>query len=397
MSRNANRFVIIIFICCIFMIPILTVARRGEDISFYENRTKAALPKVEMQTVLNGTFFSGIDAAVSDRICFRDDLIKLNTSLDLLLDRPVVNEYVASSSALINFHGYMTWSTEFLGNEAAAVVDGITRIHDVIRSYGGYFVYVGLPQQYTYFASDYPVYMDDRLWNTEAIRAAFSTEMASRQIPFIDMNAKYRSLGQLPEYYFTTDHHYSYQGAFIAYQTILEQIRGATGFDIPDLVDADVDFITLPNPFLGSGNRALYGAWKKTDLLQIAEMRRPIDFVRFDNGVQVDSVVYALPQNETERISYSVYMGGDVGETVIKTGRSQLPSVLILGESFTNALETLIWTGFNETRSLDFRYNEDVSLQEYILEYKPDVVICVKDEGTYLDKVSNGYFFTAQD
>ena len=397
MKTYANRFVLAVFLAGILILPILSVVLRSADILYYENRPKAAAPQFTWESALDGQYFTSIDTALSDRIFFRDRMIQTNTSLDLLARRPVVNNYVISTNALVNFHGYLTWGTEHLPQVANDVVGGIARIQDTIQSYGGQFFYVGLPQQYTYFASVYPNYMDDRLWNTEAIRNAFSQAMASRHIPFIDMNAEYRALGQPADYYFFTDHHFSYQGAFLTSQIFMQQVRQQTGYDIPVLSAEDIDFITLPNPFLGSRDRALYDTWKKEEFLEIGIPKQPIQFTRYDNGNPTASSVYDLPLSVTERISYSIYMGGDVGETIILTERPELPKLLIIGESFTNALETLLWVGFDETRSLDYRYNDtDESLEEYILHYKPDVVLCVKDEGTYLDRASNAYFYKQQ-
>ena len=84
---------------------------------------------------------------------------------------------------------------------------------------------MGVPQQAIYFADHYPEYMDNRLWHTTAIRTAFSKYMAQEDVPFIDMYTKYRELGAPKDYYFETDHHYTYKGAYAAYLTLLERIR----------------------------------------------------------------------------------------------------------------------------------------------------------------------------
>ena len=100
--------------------------------------------------------------------------------------------------------------------------------------------------------------------------------------------------------------------------------------------------------------------------------------------------MYLFPTTEAEDVTYSAYMGGDIGETVIRTNRPELKNALIFGDSYTNPIETLLWTGFNETRSLDYRYYDEKSLLEYIDEYQPDVVITVRDESVYLVGDGNG-------
>ena len=83
-------------------------------------------------------------------------------------------------------------------------------------------------------------------------------------------------------------------------------------------------------------------------------------------------------------------MGGDYGETVLETHRPELPKLLIFGDSFTNALETLLYASFDETRSMDLRHYHGGSLRDYIADYRPDVVLCVLNDSFYYTTAGNG-------
>ena len=100
--------------------------------------------------------------------------------------------------------------------------------------------------------------------------------------------------------------------------------------------------------------------------------------------------MYNLPQTDTELVAYEIYMGGDIAETIIKTDRPELPNALIYGDSFTNAAETILYSSFNETRSLDLRHYSAKTLREYIDEYKPNVVICIRDDSCFFNMDGNG-------
>ena len=119
---------------------------------------------------------------------------------------------------------------------------------------------------------------------------------------------------------------------------------------------------------------------------------RLVPFTRWDWGNETAgaSEVYSVPVSETDDVLYSLYMGGDVSITRIETNRSNLPTVLVYGDSFTNALESLIWYNFDTMYSLDFRYYSDMSLEEFIAEYRPDVVICVRDYEQLINPSFNG-------
>lgn len=77
-------------------------------------------------------------------------------------------------------------------------------------------------------------------------------------------------------------------------------------------------------------------------------------------------------------------MGGDIAEGIIRTYRPELPNVLLFGNSFTKALETFLYTSFNETRSLDLRHYQQKGILDYIEEYRPDIVIYLKYDLEYL-------------
>ena len=127
------------------------------------------------------------------------------------------------------------------------------------------------------------------------------------------------------------------------------------------------------------------------DRLGIYRLKDPLPYIRRDNGEEVDQIFF-IPEDPKEKITYNVYMGGDVAETVIETGREELPDVLVFGDSFTNPVETLLYASFNRTVAVDLRHNTEKTIYEYIEEYQPDLVLCIRDDTAYLSTDGNGGF-----
>lgn len=71
-------------------------------------------------------------------------------------------------------------------------------------------------------------------------------------------------------------------------------------------------------------------------------------------------------------------MGGDKANTVINTQRSNLPNVLFIGDSFTNALEYLAVQSFNEIHSIDTRHYKEL-IYDYINQNHFDYIIIVRE------------------
>ncbi len=116
----------------------------------------------------------------------------------------------------------------------------------------------------------------------------------------------------------------------------------------------------------------------------------PLPYLRSITGEPVDGEVYALPDNDWQEVLYTAYMGGDLSESRIDTGREELPDILIYGDSFTNALECVLWYSFDTMYSYDFRYYTGHTLDELIRKYQPDVVVCVRDYQQLLLETGNG-------
>ena len=155
------------------------------------------------------------------------------------------------------------------------------------------------------------------------------------------------------------------------------------GWYLPVLTEEDLDFRELPNPYIATRNRKLYNLWPNEERAVIGVQRTPVPFTRYDNGQPSDKPLFVLPAADYLPTTYNLYMGGDFAETVLETGRAELPNALIFGDSFTNALETLLYASFNETRVLDLRQYDEMSLRDYIGQYRPDVVLCIQNDTFY--------------
>ena len=92
-------------------------------------------------------------------------------------------------------------------------------------------------------------------------------------------------------------------------------------------------------------------------------------------------------------MTYSVFMGGDIAESVIRTNRPELPGILIVGDSFTNPVEAFCIYSFDEVRSLDFRYYTKQSLTDYLAQHPADAVVIIRDNLNYAESAGDGTLF----
>lgn len=396
-SKWADWFILIGFLGFLALALVVTLIRPKSGWSYYENRNLARPAPLSVETVLDGTFPASVEPVLQDHAAGRNTLMKLSAWADLhLFRRPVVNEVVPSQGMLLGFNPYESPDPAYITAQAQAMADQLAQLQEVVEGYGGYFYYVAVPGQYTYFADAYPNFLNNREVYTALELPAFTQAMADRGVPLLDIGPVLEDLGSPREYYSLADYHYQFEGAYVTYQTILEAINRDLGWDLTVLDGSSMTTQTLPNPYLGSRGRKIFGLENCGEHLTIGLPKDPIPFTRTDNGTETATTVYAMPATDTEDVLYSLYMGGDVGETVIETNRPDLPSILIYGDSFTNPVECLAYYSFDEMRSIDLRHYKDMPLADYIQTYQPDIVVGIRDYEALLSTDFNGSPFQIQ-
>ena len=392
MKRICEWAMVLLFSASLLILMAATILLPKERYSYYENRNLSDIPVLSAETVLSGQIFDDLETMFCDYAAWRTGALKAMTWCDLnLFHRPVVNDTVVTDEVLLEQLYTMPDSAEDIVRKAEDVAADNAALRDQIESYGGCYCYLAVPCQYAYYEDKYPSYLENRAAYTAAELAAFSAAMEEHGVTYVDMGSIFDAKGHLPEFSSTVDNHYGLPGAYETYRAAVQALHSAYGLALPFPEEGtDVDFTALPNPYMGSRTRKLMGLRGNDEHLLTAVFREDIPFTRFDNGGEAAPSVYALPATDSEPVTYGLYMGGDIAETVIRTDRPALPSVLIFGDSFTNPVECLAYYSFNELRSIDLRHYTAQSLRDYVDAYRPDVVLCVRDYQSLLSREYNG-------
>ena len=359
--------------------------------SFYENRNLASFPELTAEGVMDGSFFTDLDTYIKERSSAREIFLRLSTWIDLhILHRPVVNDVVITENTLLPFNPYEIVSGDTINQYADTVSENLKAHTELVESYQGSFYYVAVPCQYVCKSDSYPWYLNNRSEYTSASRDALFPKLDAASVDYIDMLAYYENAGRPESYTSNIDNHYSILGGYATYLEIINRINADGKYSLDPLEEGEFSYQKVEKRYLGSRTRKLFDMWDISEPLGIIIPHKEVPFTRYNYGSEVTPRVYAIPE-KTERYStYGVYMGGDISETVIKTNRPELPSVLVYGDSFTNAVESLLWYNFDTMYSLDYRYYDEMDLHSYIEKYQPDIVICIRDYEAMLAPWGNG-------
>lgn len=391
MKKTQQLITIFLFVFLIFAVPILAKTEKKNNFLFYENRNVNYIADFTKDGFLDGSFFQSIENYFIDIFPYRENILAFHTYLDRsILKKPVVNDIVFSDDILLAKMNYAKCDEQKIKDDAEKMAVRLSSLNETTKKNGGKLYYVALNEQYSYFRDKYPDYIFNNEEKLEKTSEYFFNALESNNINYINMGKVFEGLGKKDSYYSKLDHHYSFEGAFITYQAIMDRLNSDCSFNTSKLEKSDFNFELLDNPYIGSRNRKLMGVYDFEEKLEIGYPKKNIPFERWDNGEKTQSKLFYYPEDKNQYITYLTYMGGDIAETVIKTNREELPNILIIGDSFTNPLESIIYTSFNEMHSLDFRKYNQMTAKEYIDKYKPDIVLIVRDDTSYFTFDGNG-------
>ncbi len=331
MKKFSEWVMALLFSGTLLVLMAATILLPKERYSYYENRNLSAFPEISVESIANGKVFGELETMFCDYAAWRTAALRAVTWCDLnLFHRPVVNEVVVTPDALLEELYTMPDTAEDIVREADTVAADNAALRDQIEAYGGYYCYLAVPCQYAYYEDAYPAYLENRAAYTAAERAALREAMEARGIAYVDMGEIFDAEGHLPEFSSKVDNHYGLRGAYVTYRAAAERLAAdGCALRVPE-EGTDVTFSALPNPYMGSRTRKLLGLRGSDEKLLTASFAEDIPFTRFDNGAAAEATVYALPGSDAEPLTYGLYMGGDIAETVIRTDRPELPNALIL-------------------------------------------------------------------
>ena len=373
----------LLFIFCVGVLTAYRCASGGQNWSSYENRWLAGFPELSARSLLTGETFDGVEDFIRDHTFGRVRLLRANTFYEMTLrGRPVVSDVVVTDETLLPEPIIPDYRADWLAGKAERIASNLQKIQTVTEENGGVFLYVGVPEQRTALRTLYPDWMENGMEYYDVIGQSFERAMTASGTAFFSPEAAMQAAG-IEACYSAVDHHYTLYGAQMCLDAVCAELA-RMGVQI-DVSGAEVSDSKIP--FVGTYSRKLYDLSPVTETLQ-TDTGVPIPYARWDNGERTDAPLIELP--ESGEAYYTAYMGGDKAETILRMEEESKPKVLLVGDSFTNAMECLLYRGCSELRSLDFRYYSEKTLSDYIRDFRPDVVLILRDDISYLQETGNG-------
>lgn len=377
-----KKIVIIIFSLMLFIttLSLLSPNRKNSDLEY---RSLAQFPSTDIQEVLNGTYFQELEAYQLDQLVFRDSILKSSSKIDKLLLKSIrKNHFISNSGYILEFEDYQEQTLSSLQESLDKPISNLQNLKNVSEKSGGQFIFIDIPQKYDFHNELFPNYFATNTMHKLEYNNTLRTQADKASVQTISGSDVFLKNGLLEPYY-KTDNHYTADASLLIYQELLETINDPR---IQTRPISNYERIVYESPFIGNNSRTMADtSYSKGEIFYYLKPQNQSlpKYKRYEDSSPSDEPV--MIADETISL-YGNYMNGDKANTVIKTKRDNLPKILFIGDSFTNALEYLSIYDFKEVHSLDLRSYKG-NVYEYIEKNKFDVIVFVRN--TQLNLIEN--------
>ena len=351
------------------------------------NRTLILEPATEF---LRGAGFAEAKSDIqqnllSDRLRGKDELLTLNGGYARLQGRLRYNQTLRMTNGMLtDIHPELTDTSEFS--------DNLDRFSRFLEKRGIPFLFIMAPYKIPSEEDLLPAGITDR---TNAIADQALTELRKRNVPVLDLREEMsRTRAQVEKYFYRTDHHWNAEGAFYAYQRIMEAIRAQfpeTGTSFTD--QAMWEKNVIPDWWLGSYGRRVGPLFGGVDDLDYYLPAFGTDMGRYSLGIWVLKgdfrkaciEEWSLERSDYLRMdSYYRYLGGGYPLTLHRNARAENNrKLLLLRDSYMLPVECFLSTEITSVDVLDPREYGIMSETDYVTLNPPDMVIMMINPGVF--------------
>lgn len=380
--KKSNYF-LGITVLLIILLGNITLIKQQKPTSLSENRTLQQFEHFTINSYLDGSYQSKLETALSDQF-IGGETIKTQTKNFLnIFDYNYIpksvckNNYVRLSAGYYNFNCGDSLVIKYIDLEEK----NVQNIKDRINVYNKLNDYV---DTYYYFLSTSNIFNFETNEYTVDILKILKENLKGK---YHISSLEFKNYDDYANYFYKTDHHWNHKGSYEAYKDIISLMRPNDKLLIPveEVVFDDIIFY-------GSMAR-ISQIFDYKETFKVYKFYFPtMDILNNRSGYTYGREMYYLNEiYDTDKLAnhYGLYYGGDSAEVIFDTNKGKY-NVLILGSSYTNAIDKLIASHFKKTYDVDLRhyqntFGEKFNIKKYIDENDIDKVIILADYGFLID------------
>lgn len=346
-----------------------------KDINYAENRMAYQIPSFTMSSFLDKTFQDQYENALADQIPLSSEMKRIEKTIELLAK---FTFFKLNPNTFHNIGGLLYKDEYFVyfPREFSNVQEQLDRKIQNLNEVKEKLPNVDISLYYIEKDTDIHFETGEKLGAYEYIADKVNQQFHTKKFAI-------NNFDEFKQYFYKTDHHWNAQGSYKAYQEIVEWM----GLGEPIVPKEEV---CLQATMSGSKVAGIGGNF----LFQEQLCAYPFDFKEHDiyvNGQKVESYgnYRQYFENKVTEGSYADFYGDDYGLLSFDYHQDEKENLLIIGESYDNAINELLASHFNRTYNIDLRnYEREMGkafdLYAFVEEHQIDRILLIGNIDYYV-------------
>ena len=350
--KKARLTIVIVFIAFLVLISGGSLLMKDRKFSPNENRYLAEPPKLSVDNILSGKFQDGLEDYLRDQICFRDEWITIKTGIQKACgDTDIGGAYVGKDGYDFEKITPEDVDDKLAARNMKAVKEYFEDASETIDKARLSFLLVPTSG----------LIMQDKLPKNARLfdQASYIDQVQSAVSDYNFIDARDVLSSHADQYiYYKTDHHWTSDGAYYAYEKWCED----TGHEAAPL-DA-LEKTVESDKFRGSLYSKILDAGSAYDEIWTYGPKDGAPFGSENCLVTMDE--------KDEKDKYAFFFGGNYGEVHVQNQAADEENkgrnVLVIKDSFANSFAPFLTQNYENIYMIDLRYyNGD--LKAYLQEH----------------------------
>ena len=349
-----------------------------DDINYLENRSANKVEKLTLNNYLDGDFQEKFSDALNDQVPLQGRMKKMYNYLNAAYEKIIISEaigknteqrYISIKDSLL-FGNNLVYYPRDLETMKPDLDKKIENIEAKVKEDPDINFYVYYIEKDT----------DINFETNEKVGAYeyLSEKFKENNIPIAGLEIN--SFKDFEEKFYKTDHHWNCYGSYQGYSEVMKLLNTEE-----ELIKPEKEMVLEKYKLSGSKAAAIGATGIFTEEFPVYQFQYPKMNIHIDGEEAEDygeQQKYIDGEGEQEGFSYAAFYGGDNAEIIFDTHNTERDNLLVIGESYDNAILKLLASHFNKTYSIDLRnyertFGSKFQFSEYVKDNQIDKVLLI--------------------
>lgn len=329
-----------VFAALLFGFALLNIFWPKRTVSELENRRLASLPTFTVKGALDGSWESSFGTWLQDQVAFRDGLLWLESAA-----RDIGLQRAEEGGILLGKQGWM-FTKQFDPNAATNLDRNLKAVCDFAGRYPGKVTFLLAPSAAVIYPEMLPI--GAPMTDESAALDDIFAQVGAAGADVLDLRPVFTE--QKENYlYYKTDHHWTTQGAYLAYRQFCA-LRGLAPFDT-----AAAEAREVPR-FYGTHYSATRRWNVRTDTITWYPLPNQLTVYKVGGEAQFEPASTGPLVVESKfdtRDKYAAFLNGNNGYSIVEgDGKG---SILVVKDSYANCFVPFLTANYAKIGVVDFR------------------------------------------